>query len=193
MNKEAHALVDAVRGLGIVRTGRPAPRCVRITGDATELASRLDRVQEALEALDAAGGLGQADAPPSPAHDPARLRAALDGLIRLCQVKGTGLGEVDAIVRSALGLDEGDEPAKRKKEHRTLPAFAPDRLKKRRKGYKMRTSILPDRPGEASLEDIRKIVGELDHTMAVAGATVPNSERAFGRMMERKFPPPARR
>lgn len=189
MKKEVHDLVEAVRGLGLVLTGKPAPKCVRITGDPTDFAGRLERVQLALEALDASGSLAEGSEPPSPRDDPERLREALDRVIRLYQVRGGNLDDLDAIVRDSLGLEPGEEEARRKKEHATLPAFAPSRLKRRRGGYKLRLNLFPDRPGEASLNDLRRIAFDVDRTRASLGASAPNSEVAHARVM-RKVPPP---
>lgn len=186
MNQHVHELVEAVRSLGIFLTGRPAPKCVRVA-DPTNFAEKLERVQRALEALDASGSLSEGSGAPEPKNDPAKLKDALDKLIRLLQVKGGNLEEADAIVRESLGLDS-DEEARQKKEFSTLPAFAPSRLK-RKSGYRPRVNLFPARPGEASLNDLRKIVFELETTRTFLGDTVPRNEHTFNRMM-RKMPPP---
>jgi len=185
MKKEVHDLVEAVRGLGLILTGKPAPKCVRITGDPTDFAERLERVQLALDALDASGALAEGSEPPAPRDDPEKLRIALDRVIRLYQVRGGNLDDLDAIVRDSLGLDPSDEEARRKKEHATLPAFAPSQLKRKKKGYRLRLSLYPDRPGEASLNDLRKIAFDVETTRASLGATAPNSEVAHSRVMRK--------
>lgn len=189
MKKEVHDLVEAVRGLGLTLTGRPAPKCVRLSGDPSNFAERLEQVQLSLEALDASGALGSATDNPEPRDDPAKLREALDRVIRLYQVRGGNLDDLDAVVRDALDLESADEDAKRKKEHATLPAFAPTRLK-RKKGYRLRLSLYPDRPGEASLNDMRKIVFDLETTMNSLGATAPKAIPQQARLIRRTPPAP---
>lgn len=192
MRQEIHEMVEAVRGLGIRLTGDPAPKCVRLT-DPTNFAEKLERLQRALESVDASGAMSEGDGPaaPAPSDDPIRLKDALDKLIRLFQVKGGNLDEADAIVRDSLGLEASEDEAKRKKEHGTLPAFAPARMK-RKKGFRPRLNLYPDRPGEASLNDLRKIVFDLGGTRAILGDTVPKNELAFARMQRRMPPPPPR-
>lgn len=190
MKREFLELVEAVRSLGIRLTGKPAPKCVRLA-DPPNFVQRLEDVQRALEALDASGALaGDHEIPaPEPKDDPKRLREALDKVMRLYQIAGGNLQDLDQVVRASLGLGPAEEEAKKGKEHNTLPAFAPARLK-RKKGYRPRLNVYPDRPGEASFNDLRKIVYDLNSTSAILGATVPKNEQAFRRMQEKKFPDP---
>lgn len=180
MNKEFYELVDAVRGLGVERTGNPAPRCVKITGDPRDFSERLERLQLSLEAFDAAGS-SKSDG----ISDPAALRKAIDGLLKLIQVKGVSMTEADMIVRNALSLD-GEE---KKKAKGSIPAFKPPKLKKKRGYYSLRLKVLPDRPGSAKIEDLIKIVHELDATASVLGATVPKEKISSSLKGESPRPP----
>lgn len=190
MKREFHELVEAVRALGIRLTGDPAPKCVRVV-DPGNFAQKLEQVQRALEALDSSGALAGDAAPeaPQPKDDPKKLKEALDKVLRIYQLIGGNLEDVDAIVRETLALGPPEEEAKRSKEHSTLPAFAPARLK-RKKGYRPRLNMYPDRPGEASFNDLRKIVYDLESTKAILGDTAPKNELSFQRMQRKRLPPP---
>jgi len=185
MKKEVHDLVEAVRGLGIKLTGDPAPRCVRISGDARDFAERLERVQRALEALDAAEAASSDAEAPGMANDPGALRKALDGLLRLIQVKGMALEEADAIVRDALGLQEAET-----KKKGTLPAFKPSKLKRKRGYYSVRLKMFPERPGEVKIDDLKKIVHELGATESILGSTMARNEASFERSVRKLSVPP---
>jgi len=190
MKREVLNLVDAARNLGIRLTGRPAPKCVRIP-DPANFAEKLEELQRALEALDASGALaGDLESPsPEAKDDPRKLREALDRVMRMYQMQGGNLEDLNEVVRDALDLAP-EEEGKKRKEHNTLPAFAPARLK-RKKGYRPRLNVYPDRPGEASLNDLRKIVHEIENTERILGDTRPRNEMSFQRMQARKpLPPP---
>ncbi|WP_315922750.1 hypothetical protein [Mesorhizobium sp. SP-1A] len=187
MKKEIHDLIECVRALGIELTGNPAPKCIRISGDTSEFADKLKQVQIALEAVDASGAAsdGKDVDGPEGINDPVKLRAAIDGLLRFVQVKGDFLAEADAIVRDALNLDQPENT----KSKGGLPSFTPSRMKKRRGTYKPRLNVFPERPGEASLNDLKKIVHEISVTESLLGSTIAkpvqsalrSQAKAFGR------------
>lgn len=147
MKKEIHELIDSVRALGIELTDKPSPKCIRISGEIADFADRLRRVQVALEAVDAAGSKSvDNEAGLEGVNDPVKLRSAIDGLIRFIQVKGDYLTEADAIVRSALGLTEGQHD----KSKGSLPSLTPSKMKKKRT-YRPRLNIYPERPVKLAL------------------------------------------
>lgn len=187
MQKEVHELVQAVRGLGVQLTGKPAPKCIKIAGDTGDFAERLRDVQYALEAFDAASASDTSvEAKPSSIDDPAKLRKALDDILRFIQTKGVNIAECDEIVRNALELDKGE--AEQKKG--TLPSFVPSKLKKKKGSFRPRVNIYPDRPGEASISDLRKIVHELSITESMLGHTMAKPVASFNRMQTKMLPVP---
>lgn len=167
MRQEIYDLIDAVRGLGLELTDRDPPKCVRIKGDPGDFWQRLERVQRALEAVDADGALAAGGEALEPKNDPEKLRAALDGVMRLFQLQGGNLQEAIDIVRDKMGLDGGE---KKNKGYVTLPFFAPNSLRKRGK-YKPRLRLLPERPEDVTLDDLRKIAFEISVTEALVGST----------------------
>lgn len=185
MKKEVHDLIEAVRALGIQLTGKPAPKCIRISGDTSDFAEKLRVVQEALEVLDASGAAseGKDFDGPEGVNDPVKLRAAIDGLLRFVQVKGDNFNEADAIVRDALNLEQGEK----KKAQGGLPTFTPARGKKRKGTYKPRLNVFPERPGEASLNDLKKIVHEISVTESLLGSTIAKPVRAAERSQAKAF------
>jgi hypothetical protein len=185
MNKEVHDLIESVRSLGIELTGKPAPKCIRISGDTGDFADKLKQVQLALEAVDAKGAAsdGKDIDTPDGFSDPVKLRAAIDGLLRFVQVKGDFLSEADAIVRDALSLEQPENS----KSNGGLPSFTPSRMKKRRGTYKPRLNVFPERPGEASLNDLKKIVHELAVTESLLGKTIAKPVQSAHRSQVKAF------
>jgi len=112
MRQEIYDLIDAVRGLGLELTDRDPPKCVRITGDTSDFWQRLERVQRALEAVDSGGALAAGGDALEPKNDPEKLRAALDGVMRLFQLQGGNLQEAIDIVRDKMGLDGAEKKNK---------------------------------------------------------------------------------
>lgn len=167
MRQDMHDLVDAVRGLGLELTDRDPPKCVRITGDPSDFWFRLERVQRALEAVDASGALSQGGEGLEPKNDPEKLKQALDGVMRLFQLKGGNLQEAVDIVQNALGVEDGE---KKKKAYVTLPFFAPDSIK-RKSRYKPRLKLLPERPEDITFDDLRKMAFEVSQTEELVGDT----------------------
>lgn len=167
MRQDIHDLVDAVRGLGLELTDKDPPKCVRITGDPSDFWLRLERVQRALEAVDSAGAHGEGNDGLEPKNDPEKLKQALDGVMRLFQLKGGNLQEAIDIVQNALGVEEGE---KQKKGYVTLPFFAPDRIR-RKSRYKPRLKLLPERPEDVTLDDLRKMAFEVSQTEHLVGST----------------------
>lgn len=174
MRPEVVDLVEAVRALGLRRTGRPAPGCVRISGDPKEFPARLAAVQERLEAVDASGALSQGGGPEAPSPDEVqRLRNALDGLLRFIQVKGVDMEAAVDIVSDALGVDV---PGKREKAYETLPMFAPRGWKKRKR-FSPRMRLMPDMPGDVSLGDLKRIAFEANLTTSMMGSAFAKESR----------------
>ncbi|NTF17524.1 hypothetical protein G6L37_03875 [Agrobacterium rubi] len=167
MRQEIYDLIDAVRGLGLELTDRDPPKCVRIKGDTGDFWLRLERVQKALEAVDADGALSEGGDGLEPRNDPEKLRAALDGVMRLFQLQGGNLQEAIDMVRDKMGLDGGE---KKKKGYVTLPFFAPNSIRKKGK-YKPRLRLLPERPEDVTLDDLRKMAFEVEVTEALVGST----------------------
>jgi len=167
MRQEIYDLIDAVRGLGLELTDRDPPKCVRITGDTSDFWQRLERVQRALEAVDSGGALAAGGDALEPKNDPEKLRAALDGVMRLFQLQGGNLQEAIDIVRDKMGLDGAE---KKNKGYITLPFFAPNSIRKKRK-YKPRLKLLPERPEDVTLDDLRKMAFEVSVTEALVGST----------------------
>jgi hypothetical protein len=167
MRQEIYDLIDSVRGLGLELTDRDPPKCVRIKGDPADFWQRLERVQRALEDVDASGSLADGSNAPEPKNDPEKLRAALDGVMRLFQLQGGNLQEAIDIVREKMGLEEGE---KKKKGYNTLPFFAPDRIRKKSR-YRPRLKLLPERPEDVSFDDLRKMAFEVSVTEALVGST----------------------
>lgn len=180
MKPEIYALIEAVRDLGIKLTGDPSPRSIRITGDTGAFAEKLRYLQEALEAVDRASSSSVGDEFNSNVNDPAKLKNALDGLLRFIQTRGVNISEVDSIVRDALQIGASEEVQTQKVA--TLPSFAPSSLKKRKGKFKPRLNIYPERPGEASLNDLKKIVFELGAVESLLGATLAKPTANFERM-----------
>jgi hypothetical protein len=182
MRPELVDLVEAVRALGLRRTGKPAPGCVRISGDPKDFPSRLDLLQSRLEAVDASGALSQGDGPDAPAPDEVqRLRKALDGLLRYIQVKGVDMEAAVDIVSEAIGVDV---PRKREKAYETLPMFAP-RGWKRRKRFSPRLKLMPDLPGDVSLGALRALAGEANMTVTMMGSAFAKESARMAEDVER--------
>jgi hypothetical protein len=167
MRQEIYDLIDAVRGLGLELTDRDPPKCVRIKGDTSDFWQRLERVQRALEEVDSSGSLNDGADAPEPRNDPEKLRAALDGVMRLFQLQGGNLQEAIDIVREKMGVEEGE---KKRKGYVTLPFFAPDRIRKKSR-YRPRLKLLPERPEDVTFDDLRKMAFEVSVTEALVGST----------------------
>lgn len=167
MRQEIYDLIDAVRGLGLELTDRDPPKCVRIKGDPSDFWQRLERVQRALEEVDSSGSLSDGSDAPEPRNDPEKLRAALDGVMRLFQLQGGNLQEAIDIVKEKMELEGGE---KKKKGYVTLPFFAPNKIRKKGK-YKPRLNLLPERPEDVTLGDLRKMAFEVSVTEALVGST----------------------
>jgi hypothetical protein len=167
MRQEIYDLIDAVRGLGLELTDRDPPKCVRIKGDPADFWMRLERVQRALEEVDSSGSLAEGADAPEPRNDPEKLRAALDGVMRLFQLQGGNLQEAIDIVREKMGVEEGE---KKKKGYVTLPFFAPDRIRKKSR-YRPRLKLLPERPEDVTFDDLRKMAFEVSVTESLVGST----------------------
>jgi hypothetical protein len=186
MRREIHDLVESVRALGVRLTGQPAPKCIRLVGDPTDFAERLAAVQESLEAADASGALADDGGPEAPKADDeaVRLRKALDGVLRYIQVRGVDMEEAVEIVADALGVEGGKKASS---AFVTLPKFAPKGWKKKR-SFKPRLKLLPDSPGDASINGLRKMAFEAEMTTTLLGSTVRDSQVAYDAEREQNGP-----
>lgn len=186
MRPEVYELIDAVRNLGLELTDRDPPKCVRIKGDPSDFWQRLERLQRALEAVDSEGALDAEGAALEPRNDPEKLKAALDGVMRLFQLQGGNLQEAIDIVRDKMGLDGAE---KKKKAYITLPFFAPASLKRKKK-YKPRLKLLPKRPEDVSFDDLRRMAFEVSVTETLLGDTYkqPKARQRDAEPSERPAP-----
>ncbi len=94
MRKEIFELIEAVRNLELVLTGKPAPKCVISKHQSNVFVEKLEALQLALEAADKSGAISMEIEEPQPKDNPEKLRLALDGLMRLYQLKGGNLDEL---------------------------------------------------------------------------------------------------
>ena len=117
MRKEAHALVQAVRRLGLSLTSKPAPRCVSVGIPAAEFPVRLADLRRALEALDAA----EADEMSPTGEDAEKLRKGIDGVFRWIRLQGLDTAEPLQILTEALTGRKGRPPDK----YEMLPKSTP--------------------------------------------------------------------
>jgi len=178
MRPEIHDLIEAVRALGLSRTGKPSPRCIRIGCDPREFPDKLEVLQECLERVDASGALSsQEDA----SQELDRYRKALDGLLRFIQVCGIDPEPAIDIVANALEL-EGE--AKREKAYETLPMFAPKGWKRKKK-LNPRLHLLPTLPGDAGIADLKKIAFAARMTADWMGAGFVRESKRLTEKIER--------
>lgn len=154
MRKDIHRLAEAVRALQIEPTGHPAPNCIRLVIAKETLPEALLEAREALDAFDAAGG---ASISSSPTEDVAKLREAIDGLLRYVKMRGLEIDDAEDIVRNALGKSK-----KRRKKLEPLPVFAPNGWKRRKK-FKPTLRIGADSTTKSDVEsDARKMRWVID-------------------------------
>lgn len=172
MRQEVYDLIDAVRSLGLELTPEEE-RPVRVTGDRSEFPFRLEQLQMALEAFDAAEAHSDGDDVAEPHNDPKKLKEALDGVMRLFQLVGGNLQDAVDIVQTKLGV----EAEKKKKGFETLPFFAPDRMRRRAR-YKPRLRLLPERPEDVTFDDLRKMAFEVGLTEKMVGDTYRTSRHS---------------
>lgn len=169
MKQVVHDLIQAVRNLGLEVTDEPPPKCVRVSITSTEFWTRMRELQLALEAVDR-DGMSKLDVEaPHPKDNPEKLRLALDGLMRLYQVKGGNLEEATEVIQNALGLTEEKQQDNRN-TFEILPNFAPSKLKRARR-YKPRFNLVPEKHSAVSFNSLRKMNFEVLHAQQVLGAT----------------------
>lgn len=171
MRKDIHRLAEAVRALQIEPTGIPAPNCVRLGIAKEKLPQALLEARDALDAFDGAGG---APAEPAPDEDAAKLRLAIDGLLRHFKMLGQDVESAEDIVLNALGKSK---TKKRRKRLEPLPVFAPNGWK-RRKGFKPTLRIAADSVTKSDVEaDARKMNWVIDELGAAAPRPVAPASR----------------
>lgn len=169
MKQVVHDLIQAVRDLGLELTDKEPPKCIRITGDPSEFWSRLRDLQLALHALDRDGAASSDVETPQPQDNPEKLKMALDGLMRLFQIQGGNLSEATEVIQSALGVEEKEND--KRNTFDTLPNFAPEKLKRRR-GYKFRFNLMPEKNSEITFDKLRKMNFEVMQARRLLGSTV---------------------
>lgn len=169
MKQEVHNLIQAVRDLNLELTGEPSPNCVRITDNRNVFASKLEVLQRALEVADKADALSSDVSVPHPSNNPDKLKLALDGLMRLYQLKGGNLQEASDLIQAALGLT--NEKQSNEATYETLPNFAASRIKRKR-SRKYRLSLVPDEHQTVTFNSLRKMHFEVLDSQALLGHTV---------------------
>lgn len=181
MRPEIVDLIEAVRALGLRRTGKAGTRSVRISGDPKDFAELLATLQEKLELVDASGALADDDGPAAPRPDEIdRHRKALDGLLRFIQVRGLDLEAATDIVADALGVAGA---AKSGKAFEILPKFAPKGWKKKKR-LNPTLSLIPERPGDASLDDLRRIAFSVEATAGWMGSGFAKESRRLSEELD---------
>ncbi len=171
MKQVVHDLIQAVRNLGLEVTDEPSPKCVRVSITSTEFWSRMKELQLALEAVDRDGADKLDVEAPHPKDNPEKLKLALDGLMRLYQIKGGNLEEASEVIRNALELTDDQEKASdNRNTFDILPNFAPSALKRARR-YKPRLNLVPEKHASVSFNQLRRMNFEVLHAHALLGAT----------------------
>lgn len=186
MRQEAYDLIEAVRSLGIEITGVPGPKSFRIANDPDTFWTRIVQVKRALDNFDRAGGSSMDFQAPPPNDE--KLKKALDAILRLYELQGGNMEEAAAVIRDTLELEamvsEEEKKAKKKKEYVSLPAFAPNGIKKK-STYKPRISLIPDMPGSVDMDGLRRLGFDVSYVEAISGATLAGDPH------ERNRPAPA--
>jgi hypothetical protein len=175
-------LIEATRALGLKLTDLPAPQCVRIGGHPSSFPDRLATLQRALEDVDAAGANALSGGPDAPIPDTVkRLEKALDGLLRFIQIKGVDVDAAVDIVTQAMDIEiDGKEKSK---PFETLPMFRPKGWKKK-KSFKPKFQLMPDLPGDAGIDDLRKIAGAAQETANLMGSAISRPSARLSREVE---------
>lgn len=180
MTPQIIGLIEATRALGLKLTDQPSPQCIRIGGSPSTFPERLATLQRCLEAVDASGAHSLSDGPDAPAPDKVkRLERALDGLLRFIQVKGVDIDAAVDIVSEAMDLDVSEKT----KPFETLPMFKPKGWKKK-KSFKPRFHLMPDLPGDTSIDDLRKIATAAQETAALMGSAYGRQSKRLSREVE---------
>lgn len=169
MKKEVVELIEAVRNLNLRLTGDPAPHGVRISDNRDVFAGKLELLQVALEMVDKSGAMSSEIDVPEPKDDPLKLRLAIDGLMRLYQLKGGSLDQASEVIQQALGVASEEKDSR--KTYDTLPNFAVDRIKRKR-SRKYRTDIVPKTSESISFNSLRKMYFEVMDSQNLLGDTV---------------------
>lgn len=171
MKQVVHDLIQAVRNLGLEVTDEPAPRCVRVSITSTEFWTRMKELQLALEAVDQDGASKLDVEAPHPKDNPEKLKLALDGLMRLYQIKGGNLEEASEVIRNALELtDEQEHTSDNRTTFDILPNFAPSKLKRARR-YKPRFNLVPEKHASVSFNSLRRANFDVLYAQHMLGST----------------------
>lgn len=171
MRKEAHALVDAVRALGLALTGKPAPRCITVGIPAAEFSVGLARVQEALEALDRSGAASE---------DPEvveNMRKGIDGVFKWVRLQGLDTAEPLQILADALAGRASRRPAK----YEMLPKLTP--FSRRKSNWKPKLHLGSELGGRAMSSFDRD-------AHAAYGREMAQAADKLGAVMPRRAPEP---
>lgn len=168
MKQAVHDLIQAVENLKLEVTEEPAPNCVRVSLTPKLFWSGLKDVQLALEAVHRDGAASHDVEEPHPKDNPEKLKRALDGLMRLYQVKGGNLEEATEVIEEALGLTSEEQDNRNTFD--TLPNFAPSKIKRARR-YKPRLNLVPEKHASVSFNALRRMNFEVQHAQSLLGAT----------------------
>ncbi|AOG02879.1 hypothetical protein [Bosea sp. RAC05] len=170
MRPELSALLESARALQLKATGEPGPRCVRFGIENALIPEKLLALQQAIEAVDKAGSASLSGEPLDPGQDPAKLRLAIDGLFAWIRVQGLDPTDASDIVASAITGQQ-----KRQKRYVTLPRFAPEAVKRKKK-WKPKTllgSALDGSDTPTTLSEHQKLGREMDEVAMRLGHSAP--------------------
>lgn len=180
MQKEFFELVEAARNLKIKITDKPSPKCIAIQGNLSEFPENLKRLQEALEKFDSVSGTTLNDE--NKENDVNKYKKALDGIIKLLQIKGQDLDEIKSIITNSLEI-EGE--TKSSNDYSTLPKFAPKAWKKK-KGFRPRLKLTIDNKAldQINANDLLKMKTEIDMTNNMIGEMAIKQNSKEEKMIE---------
>ncbi len=170
MRPEISNLLESARALQLKATGETGPRCVRFGIENALIPEKLLALQQAIEAVDRAGSASLSSDPVDPGQDPAKLRAAIDGIFGWMKLQGLDTGEAADIVASAITGQQ-----KKQKRYVTLPRFAPEAVKRKKK-WKPKTLLGASLDGSdtpATLADHQKLGREMDEVAMRMGHSAP--------------------
>lgn len=170
MRPEISQLLESARALQLKPTGETGPRCVKFGIDASLVPERLLVLHHAIEAVDKAGSSSVDAGAPDPAHDPEKLRAAIDGLFNWMKLQGLNTGEAADIVAAAI---TGKQKAQ--KRYVTLPRFAPQAVRRKKK-WKPKTHLGAKFDGDgapSTMNEHRGLGREMDEVVMRLGHAAP--------------------
>lgn len=123
-------LIEAVRGLKLVRARSGSAPAIRLGLHPDTVQPALGELFDALEGVDADGSAT------TDLDDPARLKEALNATFKWIRMQGLATDEPLALVAEALGT----KAEKARKGYQILPAFAPEHVRK--KTWKPKLSLV---------------------------------------------------